>query len=783
MLDFTRYQCPPDGPLNAKIAMVGEAPGANEVAERRGFVGSSGKLLWLLAGEAGIAREECYVTNVVKNRPVGNDILLAEIPAFDTHWLALLQAELRQVAPNVVFALGGTALNALCNYDENFQRISNKDLSITSWRGSVLPCTLVPGLKVLSSLHPAGILRQWYTRVYLAADLRKLRTQSTFSDIRTRSQTIHIFPSFKQSIEFLGDITTEYATDVEIQNGELACVGFAPSNDEAMCIPITKRDLTSYWSAEEELEIWKAIGRRLNSPIPSIGQNYVFDLFWYIIYGCKPYLRQCYDTMLMSNLLNPELEKDLGTLTSIYTDFPFHKDEAKVWLPGAKVTDEAFFTYNGKDALRTREIKQAMEIDLKEAGLWNFYHTISMPLIACVLKPMVRGLRVDLKRQMTVYEEYQKQITELTTEFRRLVGKPDMNPNSTKQLAAYLYDEKGLKKQYNHKRKGVCVDEAVLEMFSNMYVLPELDILLEIREKTKTANTFLDPRRNDSDGRSRCSYNIPGTDSGRMSSSKGPLGSGGNLQNITHGLCRSIYIPDDGFVWLEGDTSQAEARIVAHIAPEPKLIELFNSGKDVHKFNAAIAFDVDYADVQKPQRFVAKHLVHAADYDVQAKTFAKTMNKKCKESKIDMHMTTQVAQEKLDKFHAFFPGIRVWHAKTQAWLAESPTLVNLFGRPHTFLDRIGPDVYRKAYNWQAQSVNADYLNVAWARFDERYPQYAVMMQIHDALMIQCRMQEVDRVKEALYKCFDITLEANGIKFKIPIEFKITETRWSEMRDA
>jgi DNA polymerase I-like protein with 3'-5' exonuclease and polymerase domains len=92
-------------------------------------------------------------------------------------------------------------------------------------------------------------------------------------------------------------------------------------------------------------------------------------------------------------------------------------------------------------------------------------------------------------------------------------------------------------------------------------------------------------------------------------------------------------------------------------------------------------------------------------------------------------------------------------------------------------------MFRKAYNFIPQSTVADVENIGWVRFNERYPQYAVMMQIHDELVVQCRMDEVDNVKAALTECFDIELEANGIKFKIPIEFAITTTRWSEKQDA
>ncbi len=787
-MNFEHVQVPPDGPLDARVAIVGEAPGKTEVELKQGFVGGSGKLLWHLLGENKIDRSQCYVTNVVKDRPKGNRIDDAEIPWWDPIWTSMLQAELRQVKPNLVIALGKTALNALCNIDENLNKITN-EMSILSWRGSVIESTLVPGLKVLVTIHPALVLRQFQWRIHLATDLSKAPTELEFSDIRRRQRTLLIQPTRREALDFINDITTPYATDVEIRNNEIACFSLAPSNDESMSIPIMNMDLSPFWPEEDELAIWKAMARRLASPIPSIGQNYVFDLFWYCLYGMKPWMGQIYDTMLLANLIQPELEKDLGTLCSIYTDHPFYKDDGKVWTPaGARIPLEQFLRYNATDSLITREVWTEQCKEIRELGLWDFYHNVSMKLIPCVMKPMLRGLRVDMPRQLEVYDIYRADIEVLSAQFktkvREAIGR-DVSPTSPTQMKEYLYGKPphglGIKEQ--RKKGKVTVDEATLELLNGMYVIPGMDEIFEIREKSKISSTFLNPERNDSDGRSRCSYNIPGTDSGRMSSSKGPLGSGGNLQNITHGLCRSIYIPDTGMVWLEADESQAEVRIVAHIAPEPKLQALFLEGKDVHKYNAHVAFGVPYEEVTKPQRFVAKHLVHACDYDVQAKTFAATMNKKCRDSNIDMHMTAAQAQQKIDMFHEGFPNIKVWHARTQAMLKENPTLVNLLGRPHTFLGHWNADMWRKAYNWQCQSLVADIMNLAWVRFDERYPQYEVLMQIHDALMIQTRMCDVDKVKAALHECFDIELESFGVKFKIPIEFKLTEERWSKMKDA
>lgn len=791
MINFENIQCPPSGPTTARCVLVGEAPGEEEVVQRLPFVGASGQLLWKIMKELEMTRDKFYVTNVAKNHPPGNKLEKLDIPAFDQYWLSILQAELREVKPNVVVALGGTALNALCNYDENFQLIrkgKKQWLSVSKWRGSILPCTLVPGLKVLVTLHPASIIRQWGWRTLLMTDLARIEYQQEFPEIRQKSRTIYAFPSYNDAVDYMESVTDIYATDVEIRNNDLACFAIAPRPDEAMCIPIMKGKLENYWTPEEELGIFKRFAKLLQKEIPSIGQNYVFDLFWYFVYGCRPYMEIVYDTMLMQNLLAPEMDKDLATLCSIYTDHPYYKDDGKIWLANARISDEQFYKYNATDAIITRECCFSMLDDLRETKLYDFYHQRSMPLIKCVMKPMLKGLRVDLKRQYEVYTQYKEEISALTAKFRQLVGKPDFNPNSQQQLKHYLYTEQGVKEQRNKKTKKLTVDEATLEMFAAMYAAPELEVLLDIRGKTKTASTFINPNRNDSDGRSRCSYNIPGTDSGRMSSSKGPLGSGGNLQNITHGLCRSIYIPDDQMVWLECDQSQAEVRIVAHLAPEPRLIDLFNKGLDVHKFNAGIAFEIPYDQVTKPKRYVAKHLVHAADYDVQPKTFAMTMNKKCRDENIPLHMTIQQAEVALGKYHNHFTMIKLdpksWHHTTQLRLLENNfTLVNILGRPHTFLDHYGPEMFRKAYNWQAQSVVADIENIGWIRFHERYPQWDVMMQIHDALIVQCRLFEVDRVKEALRECFDIQLEANGIKFKIPVEFKIATERWSIMKDA
>jgi uracil-DNA glycosylase len=99
------------GPKPCKVMIIGEAPGAEEVTHKRPFVGASGSLLTSMCVAAGLNREECYVTNVVKVQPPANDIdRLHEIGRTISEYIPMLEMEIRECAPNVILALGNTPL-------------------------------------------------------------------------------------------------------------------------------------------------------------------------------------------------------------------------------------------------------------------------------------------------------------------------------------------------------------------------------------------------------------------------------------------------------------------------------------------------------------------------------------------------------------------------------------------------------------------------------------------------------------------------------------------------
>jgi len=324
------------GPRTAKIALVGEAWGEQEALLEQPFVGSSGQELTRMLAEAGISRRECFLTNTLALRPpenkiealcttkssLGPDALTYPAPPLSQGKYLLpeylpelqrLSAELTEVSPNLVIALGATACWAMLQVG-----------GISSRRGVVAQGLLVPGLKVLPTYHPSAVLRNWALRVVVVADLLKAQRESKFPEVVRPRREILINPTLEElslweprlcSAPILG-------VDIETASRQITCICFAPSPSTALVVPFWDRRSHdwSYWpSAEAEGQAWGMVRRVLESPAPKVFQNGLYDLQYIARMGIRP--KACQeDTMLFHHSLYPELQKGLGFLGSIYTN-------------------------------------------------------------------------------------------------------------------------------------------------------------------------------------------------------------------------------------------------------------------------------------------------------------------------------------------------------------------------------------------------------------------------------------------------------------------------------
>jgi uracil-DNA glycosylase len=319
--------------IGTKIAFVGEAPGEMEEQIGIPFVGKAGQEFTSILQEVGIERSKCYLTNVLFTRPPGNKLDEFTIkkadcpPSYSLPPIALgkylhpdllpelarLRSELEILSPNLVVALGNTALWALTGTG-----------AIGANRGTVIESTLVPGLKVLPTYHPAAVLRNWAWRVVVLQDLTKAKREMEFPEIRRTERRILINPTLDETLSWF-DIhayrSLILSCDIETEKRQITSIAFAASPSNILVIPFWDKEASdwSYWEEAEELLIWEEIFMLLSKHPRVLFQNGLFDCqyLWNMLIPIPGFLE---DTMILHHCLYPELPKSLAFLGSIYTN-------------------------------------------------------------------------------------------------------------------------------------------------------------------------------------------------------------------------------------------------------------------------------------------------------------------------------------------------------------------------------------------------------------------------------------------------------------------------------
>jgi uracil-DNA glycosylase len=341
----------PRGSRPAKIMILGEAPGQTEETLGIPFVGASGQELDRMIREAGLSPGDLFWTNVFHTRPNGNQIeqffttpkdaqrlacgsppgsfppirlnnrVMHLHPALAPEWHRL-EAEINEVKPNLILALGNTALWRCAGTG-----------GIASLRGTCLLSSTISHrpTKVLPSYHPAAVLRQWDLRPIVISDLMKAKIQGEFSEIRRPARSILINPTLADVDDFALNLRRDgkcqlLSVDVETRREQITEIAFAPSPSEALVIPFIRGFKDHYWeSPADEVEALRLVKLILQSPVPKLFQNGLYDIqrIWRQ-WRFAP--RNClHDTMLRHHSELPELQKGLGFLGSIYTEEPAWK--------------------------------------------------------------------------------------------------------------------------------------------------------------------------------------------------------------------------------------------------------------------------------------------------------------------------------------------------------------------------------------------------------------------------------------------------------------------------
>lgn len=819
------------GNPNAKLMVIGEAPG--EVEDETGIPfapnAPSGSTLDKVLLACGSSRDEVWITNVVKHRPPDNDLdRLSEIGHSIEEYIPELNREIQEIRPNVILAVGNLALKYTAGKDK-----------ITLWRGSILPCTVIPNCKVVPAIHPANFLTErvpfWHSKVF-KFDVKRAIDESVDSELRIPNPHIQICKSSLQLYNYIEQYKDKpyFACDIETFGSIPVCVGIAFTKDSAMSIPLLRVNAEVEIGDHDLNEIWLILNRLFQTK-KVIGQNFKFD-HQKLLAPCGFDVRHVYaDTMFLAHTIHPELPKKLEFLTSIYTRHPYYKDEGKEFnLKKHKLS--RLLHYNGTDCIVTIECFERMMEICRAMGLEDFFFNQVMPLHQLYMDIDACGIAQDEKRKYElklrykalelyasdeffnlseyrcVYREEQEKIkkAEKKLDLEAEEKEKVINIASPKQLKEFLYGYMGFPIHQDTS------EETLVGLLGNHCKMKENGIEVEDQIKARILENILDIRRFritqsrlnakvDYDGRMRTSYRCVGTENARSSTSilqppVRPEQIGVAAQTITkHGdigpEIRETYITDEGYVFLEADLSQAEARIVANLSGDENLLKLFDTA-DIHSTTASWIFKRPISKKDPGERFIGKESRHGGNYDMKKHRFMITVNTDARKFNILDPETGRVlkiserrADEILSIFHNMSPRIRgSFHKEIIQALKDSPTrtLQNPFGRQRQFLARWGQKLFQEAYAFIPQSTVRDHMIKVMIHLRKEYPDVRICLESHDSILALVKHDQVDGYASAVKEIMEQPIDFSRCSLPrkpliIPAEVMIGEKNYRDLK--
>ena len=388
---------------------------------------------------------------------------------------------------------------------------------------------------------------------------------------------------------------------------------------------------------------------------------------------------------------------------------------------------------------------EPMQKKLLDTGMDTLFREIEMPLVYTLHDMEREGIRVEAAALKQYGEQLIGRIGELETEIYAMAGET-FNINSPKQLGVILFEK--LKLPYGKKTKtGYSTAADVLEKLADE--APVVSRILEYRQLTKLKSTYADGLANyiAEDGRIHSTFKQTITATGRISSTEP------NLQNIPirmelGRLIRKVFIPKDGYVFVDADYSQIELRVLAAISGDETLIHAYREAQDIHRITASQVFHIPFDEVTDLRRRNAKAVNFGIVYGISSFGLSQ-----------DLSITRKEAAQYIEKYFETYPGIKKFLDDTVENAKKEGYVTTLFGRRRpmpelkagNFMQRSFGE--RVAMNAPIQGTAADIIKIAMIRVNDRLKaenlKSRLILQVHDELLIEAEESETDEVKRIL----------------------------------
>ena len=536
----------------------------------------------------------------------------------------------------------------------------------------------------------------------------------------------------------------------------------------------TNEEFISYFKTIFENENIQKYSYRLNETYVLLMQNGI-------------YLKEIkFDTEIAAYLLNPSNGKyKLDELANQYLsiDIPEYLE-----FVGAKQQKETQMTLFSQDEMNVdfekyqnaiymytiAKLAEIMNKKLEEINSLKLFENIEMPLIKVLAEMQYEGIYVDKQELVSFGVKLKEDIEVIKQEIYKLAGE-EFNINSTLQLGNILFEKLKLP-VYKKTKKGYSTDVDILEKLKPEH--PIIEKILEYRGFMKLNSTYIEGLIvyiNEYTHKIHSYFHQTITATGRISSTEP------NLQNIPTRAeqgkqIKKAFKAQEGNIFIDADYSQIELRILAHISNDTNMREAFLNEEDIHKQVASKVFNVPLEEVTKEQRTAAKAVNFGIVYGISGFGLAEQLG-----------ISRKKAEQYIEQYLEKYKGVKEFMDRIVEKAKEQGYVETLFHR-RRYIPELSSNNYmvrqfgaRAAMNTPIQGTAADIMKIAMIevnkKLEEEKLNAKLILQIHDELLIECKIEEKEEVKKILKESME-----NAVKLSIPLEVEVSEaSNWYDVK--
>lgn len=403
--------------------------------------------------------------------------------------------------------------------------------------------------------------------------------------------------------------------------------------------------------------------------------------------------------------------------------------------------------------------------ELNQSGMSGLFDNIEMPTAYYLYQMEKEGVKADRQVLEDMSKLLQEKILALETDIYDLAGE-EFNINSPKQLGVILFEK--LKLPFAKKTKtGYSTSADILEKLRTED--PIVDKILDYRQLSKLKSTYADGLVVfiEDDKRIHGKFNQTITATGRISSTEP------NLQNIPIRMelgrqLRKVFVPKDGYIFLDADYSQIELRVLAHMSGDEELINAYKNGDDIHRSTASKVFHTPFDEVTDIQRRNAKAVNFGIVYGISAFGLSQ-----------DLNISKKEADDIIRQYFATYPAIEAFLNKIVDDAKKNGYSETMFGRRRPVPELSSSNFMQKSFgeriamNSPIQGTAADIIKIAMIRVAGRLEREGlksrIVLQVHDELLVETLISEKEKVKKILVEEMQ-----NAAELKVPLIAEVEE---------